>query len=302
MDKEKLIKSYKTRDRVVRVMDKSGHFRISALKNTNAARTAQQRHGLPALPAFLLARQLSAGSLMAAFLKGEERIILEATGSGPVKRVFAEAIQVGEIRGYVEYNPKITDMELKDISQALGDGIFRVSRILYNKTEPLTGIVKLIRGDIASDLAQYFVQSEQIPSAVILDAELDDKGLIKNSGGIIVQAMPDASEKELNEVYEHLSGAQELNRFLQSDMTPVDILKDILPFEIELARSSPVDFYCRCSKEAFMEKLIALGKDELDEMQKLGRNELKCIYCNESYTLDKNDFNELKTEIEAKKN
>ena len=301
-DSEKLIKEFKNRDRVIKVLSKDGKFRITAIKNTNTALTAQKKHNLPYPAAFLLARALSAASLMASFLKGEERVTIEIEGKGLVNYIYAEALQLGEVRGFTEYSPEILTKNISDFSELLSIGILRVVRILYNEKEPITSVIPLQKGDIQTDLAYYYKQSEQIPTAVILDADFDDKGLIKQSGGMFVQAMPGATDKEIEDIHNHLKNIPPFTDYLDKELTPNKILKDILPFDFDLLASTPVDFYCRCSKESFMSKLITLDTKEIEQMQKEGNNELVCRYCNAKYYLDENDFKKLIEETKAKKN
>ncbi len=302
MDEEQLKKRYLLRDRVVRVLSKDGHFRVSCIKNSNSVRLAQTRHGLDVLPAYLLARTMTSASLMSSFLKGEERIIIEAEGNGPINKVFAEAMQVGEIRGYVGFAENGTKYEINDVSEALGVGVLKIGKILYNRSEPLTGIVPLQKGDIAADLAYYFSQSEQIHSAVILDSDFEEDGLLKYSGGILLQAMPGAPDKKIEEVYENLQKMPKLREYFAEEYNPLGILKKVLPFEFDVLKSSPVDFLCRCSKESFTEKLLTLGEDEIRDMQKQDNRELVCQFCNEHYHLEDDDFDKLIQELSAKKN
>ena len=118
MTAEELKEFLKKRDRIISVLAKDGKFRASIIKNTFSAQTAQQKHNLRGVPSYLLARQLAAASMMAIFLKGEERVILEADGSGPIQKVFAEASQVGEVRGFVAYDPKqLADFDAEKISR-----------------------------------------------------------------------------------------------------------------------------------------------------------------------------------------
>lgn len=49
---------------------------------------------------------MAAGATMAMSLKGEERITLDWTGEGPLKKIVVEATRTGEVRGYVD-NPKL---------------------------------------------------------------------------------------------------------------------------------------------------------------------------------------------------
>jgi molecular chaperone Hsp33 len=302
MDKAQLEKLYRERDRAVRVLSKNGKFRAVGIKNTISALTAQKRHNLPYLAAFLMARTMSAASSLAMFLKGDERIVVEAEGNGPISRVLAEAIQVGEVRGFVNLAADANDRKINDLSDALGLGLFKVTRYIYNNNEPVQGVIPLQGGDIASDLSYYYHQSEQIPSAVILDVTFDEEGWIKQSGGIIVQSMPGATDEDNQMLYEALIKIQSLSDYFEKGMTPLDMMKEILPFEFELVKSSQIDFYCRCSKENFLGKLKTIGLEEIQDMKKVGDNELTCHYCNEKYTIEEDDFAKLIAELQATQN
>lgn len=290
------------KSRVISVLSSNGHFRVSAIKNTVVALEAQRRHQLPEVPALLLARALSAASLLAVFLTGEERVIIDAIGDGLVNKVTAEAIQVGEVRGYCEYSEMVKRLTKDEFDSALGPGIFRVLRILYNEPEPIMGIVQLVRGDISSDLNYYFAKSEQIFSIAILDADTDSNGLIKNSVGMIVQALPGATEKERIEISNLLKNMDRLTNIINPRDDLFVILKQILPWDFNILKNDRVDFFCRCSKESFLEKLLTLSYHDVKEMREMGQNELVCQYCNAKYYLDDNDFNSLLISIKAKTN
>jgi len=296
------IEKHQEKSRVVSVLAENGNFRVSAIKNTNVALEAQNRHNLPEVPALLLARALSAASLLAVFLTGEERVIIDAIGDGVVSKVTAEAIQVGEVRGYCEYSDGVNRLSKEEFADALGPGIFRVMRILYNEPEPIQGIVKLVRGDISSDLNYYFAKSEQIFSIAILDADTNTEGKIINSCGIIVQAMPGATDKEKDEVEYKLNKLDRLTNIISPRSDLLEVLKEILPWNFTLLKNDRVDFFCRCSKESFIEKLLTLSYSDILEMKELGQNELVCQYCNAKYYLENEDFDYLLTTIKARSN
>ncbi|GAB1369970.1 Hsp33 family molecular chaperone HslO [Candidatus Kapaibacterium sp.] len=300
MDIEKIKKSIQLRDRCVRVLSKNGHFRVSCVKNTKTAQTAQLNHSLDDVSAVILAKSLSGASLAASFLKGEERVVLDFDGTGPIKKVYAEALQIGEVRGFVDF--KDSTSEITDFNTPLGEGVLRVSRILYNRAEPITGIVELHKGDIATDLAFYYNQSEQVPTAVILDSIVDDNGLILESGGLILQALPGHKDIEILEIFSVLSNLPRLTELLSDGLNPQKILKKILPFEFDLINSTQVDFFCRCSKDSFTSRILTLGLNNIIEMQNANQNELVCHYCNKHYYFDDNDFASIKEQLIAKNN
>lgn len=302
MDQKKLIEEIKSFDRAVSAMTANGHFRMAAIRNTNTVKTAQMQHELSHIPAYYLAKHLTSAQLMASFLKGEERIIIETETNGLIQKLYSEAIQVGEARGYVDYDEKLLTGKVGSEKDILGIGLLKVQKILYNKSEPFTGVVELQFSDIAADMAYYYHKSEQIPTAVIIDADFDDKGILTNSGGLILQAMPDAGKEEIDMMMKALEDSSKLMEYFRDNQTPDKIMKDIFPVDIKILKSIRLDFFCRCSKESFMQKLIALGQDELKDMQEKGNNELVCRYCNKKYTLDDNDFESLFVELNSMNN
>lgn len=288
---------FRTRDRVVHAMTDDGTIRVATVVTTETAQTAQRRHQLEAVGAVLLARALSAASMMASFLKGEERVIVEAKGSGFIRTVYAEALQVGEVRGYVEYNPRTNGH-----TAPLGAGILQVRKVLYNKSEPITGIVELSTGNITTDLAHYFWQSEQIPTGVRLDVTLDTDHQINCSAGIIVQALPGAAPDTIRTIYDFLRQIGSLCELVNAGYNAEEITRQTVPGDITIFRTTPVDFFCRCSKERFKALLLGIGEHEIVQMRKDGHNELVCQYCGERYYLTDADFEELLNELRAPNN
>lgn len=295
MNEQELKKALRSRDRAFQYMTDNGHFRVAVLNNTKAVETARVRHGLSPLNTVLLGRVMSGASLLAMFLKGEERIVVEAMGNGPAEYVYAEAVQVGEIRGFVKNPSADLDYSKEDVklSDGLGIGVLRVSRIQYEKEDPVTGTVELLRSDISTDLAHYLRQSEQIASAVVLDTAIAEDGSVEASGGLIVQAMPGASDEELEEMVNALSESNKVSELLINNFLPNEIAKMVIPVGLKEVKSRQVDFFCRCSLDRFKSKLMTFDKKDIQDMQAQGQNELVCHYCNEVYTLSTADFDDV---------
>lgn len=304
MSSPSALKKFLQRDRVVRAITTDGHFRLAAVNLSNTVQTAQKRHNLNALSAVFLGKLMAGATLLSSFLKGEERIILEAMGHGPLQKVYAEAMQVGEIRGYVANPDAALDFSNPSVSlaDALGVGLFRVTKILYNRFEPVVGVVELLKGDISTDLAYYLTQSEQIPSAVILDVQVDDAGQAIQCGGVMVQAMPGAPEEAILTLQESLRSATSVADLISVGYIPEEMLRMLVPMEIEELNHSRVDFFCRCSLESFTSVLRTLGIEELTSMKELGQNELVCRYCNEHHIVPIEDLDIIIQELRAQSN
>lgn len=302
MNSEELKRNLRLRDRAAKVLSKDGHFRVVCVKNSNVALNAQLQHNYDSISAMWLSRLLSGASLAASLLKGEERVALEIEGNGKISRLFAEAMQIGEVRGYAIKKDANAEFNIDTLDELLGIGLLKMTKVLYNRAEPVQGIVPLQAGDISTDLTYYYHQSEQIPSAVILDSNIDDDGNILHSGGLLLQVMPGYSDSELLNIYESIKSKSKLTDYLAKDYTVLQYLEEVLPFEFDILSNTPVDFYCRCSKENFMSKLMTLGKQEITDMRNSGQNELVCRYCNKHYYLSDEDFETLSTELTAQSN
>lgn len=302
MNIEEKKQALKNRDRIVRIMTSNGHFRAALLRNTQTAVTAQDNHKLTGIPASFLARTLSGASLIAGFLKGEERAILELMGNGIISKVYGEASQHGEVRGYVTFAENAGSYTVSNEEDIIGVGLLRVTRILYDKAEPVTGLIELPKSDVGTDLAYYFNQSEQIPTAVLLDVKLDEKGKITHSSGFMVQAMPGYSLVELKVVFDSIMENQNLSELFQKDEEMENILRKLIPMDFELVTSNPVDFFCRCTKDNFIRALHTLDPLEIKDMMDVGHNELICHYCNKHYYISDEEFQSIIEKGNASKN
>jgi len=292
------------KDRLVKGISNDGHLKISVVKTTDVVTAAQKKHNLSLLNTVLLGRALTGTMLMASELKGEERIKLRVEGKGPVQLMVAEANRVGEVRGYVQ-NPQATlDYSQDDtsISDGLGVGVLTVTKTLYNEAEPRHSSIELINGNITDDLAYYMVQSEQIPSAILLDVGIDEDGNVTEAGGLMIQRMPDAPEGAIEDLQEKLLQFDSISELLGNDQYIDDIMEQAMdPYEVKELDRQPVDFFCRCTRDRFIDALAMLGVDDLKEISDEGQ-ELVCHFCNEHYDVTQEEIEDILVQTKAKMN
>ncbi|TAL70757.1 MAG: Hsp33 family molecular chaperone HslO [Bacteroidetes bacterium] len=285
-------------DRIITILDKKARFRASFIRNSSTVKTSQEKHNLAQFPAALLAKYLTSASLISSFLKGEERIILDISSDGLLEKVFAEAMPIGEVRGFIRYGNH-SDSALKKMIQ---NGFFKLSKILYDKGEPVTGIIEINSENVEDIIEDYFANSEQVPTFIKLETGFDDNNIIKSSAGILVQSLPGVSLKELNEVRTHIKNIRSLNNSLNGDNDLTNSLQQYLPFDFDVIKTSRVDFFCRCSKNNFISKLYTLPVEEIESMHSEHQNELVCQFCNAHYYLSNDDFTRIINDLKAKKN
>lgn len=297
-------KEFEFKDRLIKGISKDGHFKISVVKTTELVKEARERHDLSLLNTVILGRALTATMLMASELKGEERIRLRMEGNGPIGSLVAEANSLGEVRGYVD-NPS-AELDYTDSSttfgQGLGLGVLTFSKTLYNEAEPRTSTIQLINGDVTSDIAHYLTQSEQIDSALILDVGMDENGEVTEAGGLLIQKLPDAPDGQIDMLQERLSSFPAVHKFFEDGQYIDDVMHKVMsPIKVKELSRQLVDFFCRCSKDRFLNALSMLNYDDLKEM-KGESQEIVCQYCNNREEISKEEIAELITSAKAKMN
>lgn len=293
---------FKTKDRLIKGISEDKNFKISVVKTTDAVKAARNKHELSLLNTVLLGRMITGAILLASELKGEERVQVRAEGSGPVGLSVAEANRVGEVRGYVQ-NPGVDlDYSQSSIGDGLGVGLLTISKTLYNEAEPQRSTIELKSGNITDDLAYYMAQSEQVPSAILLDIGIDDNGEITEAGGLLIQRLPDAPDGKIDQLQEKLTSFISVDTLLQQGDYIDDIMtKAMDPITVKELDRQPVDFFCRCSRKRFISALSMLGYKDLKEISDEGQ-ELVCHFCNEHYHVSKKEIDTILQETKAKMN
>ncbi|MTI88478.1 MAG: Hsp33 family molecular chaperone HslO [Balneolaceae bacterium] len=298
------INDYQFKDRLIKGVSENGNFKISVVKTTKVVKAAKEKHNLSLLNTVILGRALTAVMLLASELKGEERIQLRMDGSGPIGFLVAEANQVGEIRGYVKNSKaelNYSDSETH-LGQGLGLGILTFSKVLYNEAEPRVSTIELVKGDVTSDVAHFLAQSEQVPSAVLLDVGVDDRGEVNEAGGLLVQRLPGAAEGEIERLQKRLSAFPPISGLLNNGQYIDEIMNTALaPASVKELNRQPVDFFCRCTRKRFLNALSMLSMDDLKDMKGEGQ-EVVCHYCNKKEFISKEEVAKIITETQAKMN
>ena len=185
-------------DKLVRAISKDGMVKAVAVSTRELTERARQIHKTLPVGTAALGRTLAAASMMGNALKSEgSSLTLQIKGDGPLGKILAVSDNEGNVRGTVD-NPAV-DIPLRsdgklDVGGAVGmDGTLTVIRDL-NMKEPYVGSVGLLGGEIAEDLAAYFVESEQIPTACGLGVLVDRDQSVLTAGGYLIQLLPGAGE------------------------------------------------------------------------------------------------------------
>ncbi|MBR2484052.1 MAG: Hsp33 family molecular chaperone HslO [Oscillospiraceae bacterium] len=293
-------------DILVRAISSDGFVKATAVVTTELTERARQIHKTLPVGTAALGRALSAASMMGNALKGEgNSLTLQFKGGGPLGTVLAVSDAEGNVRGYVT-NPGV-DIPLRedgklDVGSAVGfDGTLTVIKDLGMR-EPYVGTIDLLGGEIAEDVAAYFVESEQIPSACGLGVLVDRDQSVKAAGGYLIQLLPGASEDIITMVEGGIYAAESVTSFLSHDPDPEKLLRHVMSdFDLRILETSPIEYRCYCTRDRVERALLSIGEDELRQIrEEQGQAELTCQFCDEVYHFSAEDLEAL--EKAAKKN
>lgn len=276
-------------DRIVRAISSDGMVQAAAICSRELVERARQIHKTLPVATAALGRALSGCSMMGNTLKGQgASLTLQFKGGGPIGTVLAVSDPEGNVRGYVT-NPQI-DLPLRsdgklDVGTAVGsEGTLTVIKDLHMK-DPYVGTVDLLGGEIAEDIASYFVESEQIPTACGLGVLIDRDQSVKSAGGYLIQLMPGADEDTICKVEGGIMAAGAVSAILAENDDPEAMLRTVMSdFDLKILETTPVEYRCYCSRDRVERALISMGKEELSALLKeQGQCDLTCQFCDNVY-------------------
>jgi molecular chaperone Hsp33 len=288
-------------DYLVRSITKDGSIRGLAAATTALVEEARRRHGAYPTAAAALGRALTGAALLGAGLKTGQRVALKFEGDGPLKKILVEAESNGAVRGYVgEPGVHLPPKQGKlDVSGALGrNGLLTVIKDLRLK-EPYQGIVQLVSGEIAEDLAFYLAESEQVPSALALGVYVETDGRVAAAGGFLIQTLPPVQEEVLEGLIGRVRQLPPVTDLLRAGQTPEEVLAAIyadLPYHI--LEKYALAWQCSCSRERVEKALVTLGREELAKLAAQGESAtITCEFCRQEYIFQAEDLQRIMGEM-----
>ena len=275
--------------------------RCAVAVTTDLVRDAQRRHGLDPITTIALGRALTGVALLASSLKaGKEYVHCAFSGKdSPLAKVVAECNGDGECRGFtsparLELSPGGTSLANGapvpgTVGEALGPmGVLSVTRGQAGERLPYTAFSAFENGEIASDIARYLTDSEQIPSAVAAGVKLDAGGGVVAAGGILVQRLGGAvlEEGELQALESRVGHGLHISERIAAGEGTEQILAYLQGAAdgFGLLAQRPLVFRCSCSRERMADALSSLGEAQLREIERdVGAIEARCHYCSTTH-------------------
>lgn len=281
---------------ILRAIDETETIKISAAITTDVVEEAAKIHKLSKTTSAALGRVLTAAAIIGSWQKNEQdSITLSINGNGPAGKIVATCKNDGYVKGYVT-NPG-ADLPTReadgkiDVAGIVGEGNLTLVMDTGMK-KPYTGTVNLTTGEIAEDLAVYFLQSDQVPSAVGLGVLVDVDYSIKAAGGFIIQLMPDATEEQISKLEENLKGLPSvtsiLDEYHDAEKLIEILMKDI---DFKILEKREITYKCNCSREKVEDAIVSVGPREIEEILREDKKaEVSCYFCDKVYNFDESDL------------
>lgn len=245
---------------------------------TDVAQEAIENHKTTPLPSLILATAIAAFGPFA-IIKARGRTSVLMKTDGPIKNIIVESNSDGDIRALVGNHDIPTDYDNKDINLIpikVGIGNTGMLRVIHEfNGENFGGEVSLAKGDIVTDLAYYFDQSEQIYTAIVTDVEMKDKTTVARAYSAIFQMLPGYTEEDVLFIEDIVKNHK------LSSMTLAQY-KDKVGGS--LVGEKQLQWKCTCSEEKMKDLLNVIDKKEQEEIIKeIGFLEVTCNFCNSKY-------------------
>ena len=288
------------RDEIVRAITGDGYVKAVAVTGREIVERARLMHTLPPMATAALGRTLLGASMLGDMLKTDKgSVTLQIKGGGPLGTILAVSDHEGNVRGYVQ-NPNVDIIEKQegklDVGAAVGGEHVEAGTLTVIKDvgmkEPYVGTIGLWSGEIADDLAMYFVESEQIPTVCALGVLVGVDQSVTSAGGYIIQLLPGATEEIITKIEEGVHRVGSVSAALEGGMSAEELIKAVLSdFDVQLLEKRSVEYRCYCSRDRVTRALVSMGREEMEALiEEQGQADLTCQFCDAIYHYSKEEL------------
>jgi len=256
-------------------------------------------HSYPEPVANLLGEACALAALVGSNLKFEGRLIVQAQGSGPVRYVVADYDTSGGLRGYCRFDvdevAKASEgFQRPGARSLLGDGVFIMTVDQGPDMDRYQGVTAIEGETLALCAEQYFAQSEQTPTRILLAVGQADEGegATWRAGGVLIQHIAKdeargSTEEAWNRtqiLFETIGEDELLDPKLASNTLLWRLFHEdgVRVFGPKMLRA-----FCRCSQHRIETVLKSFPVEDRAEMvEDDGKIRVTCEYCSRVYAVE----------------
>ncbi len=282
--------------------------------------TILDRHNYPEPVSRLLAETVVLTVLLGTALKFDGKFILQTQTDGPVSMIVTDFTTPGSVRAYARYDADaVAALQTPDPIALLGKGTLAMTIDQGEYTQRYQGIVQLDGVGLEEVARRYFKQSEQIPTEVRIAV---GEVLTRNEGssprhnwtasGVLLQFLPDSTERMRQKDLHGGDGANEDNDFQEDDawaeaqalmntiedveLTDTAVEPERLLYRlfhehgVRVFDGTKVSDNCSCSEKKVRNVLSGLSSEERAESVEAEQISVTCEFCSSTYIFDPASF------------
>jgi molecular chaperone Hsp33 len=248
-------------------------------------------HELPDPVARLLGEAVITAVIAGSSLKFDGRIIVQASGDGPVSFLVCDYTSDGGVRGYIRADMDALPKDPNpDLASLMGKGQFALTIDPGKAEHRYQGIASLEPESFSRTVEAYFEQSEQLPSRLQIALARHTDGNGKTSwrgGGLLIQRIASSDD----DPQDSWTNARALVQTIGADeltdpmLGPEQLLYRLF-HEQGVRTFEALDIYkrCTCTRERLQGILGSFTRGERSEMlTDQGQIEMNCEYCNKMF-------------------
>lgn len=286
--------------KLYRAINKNETIRFFIINSTEIIEEMRKTHNTSTTATAALGRLTTMSAIMGSDIKNEkEKIILKIKGDGPSGMLISEINSKGNIKSYIQNPqidiPSIAENSKLDVGSFVGkNGALAVIRD-FGFGEPYTGQTSLVSGEIAEDFANYFYQSDQLPTVVTLGVLVDTDYSVKSAGGIFIQALPGYTDEDIDILEKCINNLPSVSSLFNQYKSPEEILNTFFKeMEVEVLEIEDRIYKCDCNRDRIENALLSIGEGELNKIIEEDHHiELTCSYCNKKYDFSEEEIKDL---------
>jgi molecular chaperone Hsp33 len=274
-------------------------IRGHAVRLSQAWQMLREHQDYPPAVQQLLGEAVGAVLLLAATLKFDGTLTLQMQGKGAVNLLVAQCTHDFHVRAMARHEPIVAVEDGGDVGfRALaGEGQIVVTVEATDRASSYQGVVPIAGNSLAECLEAYFLQSEQLPTRVLLAASA---GVVS---GMLVQRIPGVGGTQAQMDDTALEAAWRKAEDAMSGLVRASLLDDDVEQrlvnmfgadEVRVFSGHEVKFECRCSRERVANVLRSLGAAEVRSViAEQGACTVTCEFCQKPYKFDAIDVEQL---------
>ena len=291
----------KVKSTILRGMTRDGSARVLVINSREIVNAMRKAHLTSPTATAALGRTLTAASMIGTMLpEAGNTVSITFSGDGEAGKIIAVGDYFGNVKGYIQNplaNPPKKPNGKLDVGAAVGAGTLAFVKDL-GEDELQTGMIEIVTGEIAEDIATYFAKSEQVPTLLSLGVRVDTDYSCLSAGGVLIQLLPFPEEATVDLIERNAAALTNVSQLFEmglSNEAIADIAMKDIPFDV--FDTLEVEYKCDCARERMLSKIKSLGRAEIENMLNEQEREGKpreltavCRFCNTEYTFTEKEL------------